>query len=142
MLSPLLNKTPCLSVGVVSHRLLWSSVVQEGAGEVSTQEDRWIDITHEASAHQCVCMDGWRGGCTLPGTLLTSRPGISVGKPLSNTLIVDELSLLFKIITLLMNNRNICLMYISLTIFSRTSPDVYTNNDDMLTIFFFFFTLP
>lgn len=40
MLSPLLNKTPCLSVGTVSHRLPWSSVVQEGAGEVSTQEDR------------------------------------------------------------------------------------------------------
>lgn len=45
MLSLLLNKNPCVSLGVVSHRLLWSLVVwQEGASEVSRQEDRSIDI--------------------------------------------------------------------------------------------------
>lgn len=44
MLSLLLNKNPWLSLRVVSHRLLWSLVVwQEGASEVSRQEDRSID---------------------------------------------------------------------------------------------------
>lgn len=53
MLSLLLNKNPWLSLGVVSHRLLWSFVEwQEGASEVSRQEDRWI---HKS-------MDGWMDG--------------------------------------------------------------------------------
>lgn len=44
MLSLLLNKNPWLSLGVVIRRLLWSLVVwQEGASEVSRQEDRADD---------------------------------------------------------------------------------------------------
>ncbi len=65
MLSLLLNKNPWLSLGGVSHRLLWSVAVwQEGESEVSRQEgqvDRWMD------GLDCECdfrlMD--RKGCLL-----------------------------------------------------------------------------
>lgn len=53
MLSLLLNKNPWLSLGGVSHRLLWSLVAwQEGVSEVRRQEDRSIDKA----------VDGWTDG--------------------------------------------------------------------------------
>lgn len=67
MLSLLLNKNPWLSLRVVSHRLLWSLVVwQEGASEVSRQEDKSIDIP----------VDGWMDGrmdCSSAVTLCLHR---------------------------------------------------------------------
>lgn len=65
MLSLLLNKNPRLSLGVVSHRLLWSLVVwQKGADEVRRQQDRWVDIqmNHLLTGMSDVCRAGWMDG--------------------------------------------------------------------------------
>lgn len=67
MLSLLLNKNPWLSLGVVSHRLLWSLVVwQEGADEVRRQQDRWIDIQmNHLLTGMSVGLGGWMDGSII-----------------------------------------------------------------------------